>query len=312
MSVVWLISFARDYGYNRLTDVNSSSNMNFSSNINLTRICLTSIAIVGLSTCDRALAVDLSTPKIDSTSSILIAKQPVIDSLANSQIVQYTFPQERISTIDLHPGLGTNISFDAVDQTVESIFLDNQSFISINTNGCIVKTELQRCPVGSIPTLVHVSLIDDIDLPGVIHVNQRAKQKSLLTIVTNNPRGQKQTYIFSLKLFDNKGDRPHIGLIRIVPPAPKATSAPANLFTSVGSTFVPVNIRVTDRQTIDYFITGFRLAVNRGDYKLNFSQYESINKFIAALNGGAKLDSAATYGLKLDLVANLVSLGTPP
>jgi hypothetical protein len=287
--------------------------MNFSSNINLTQIFLTSIAIVGLSTCDRALAVDLSTPKIDAIKSVLIAKQPVADSLANSQIVQYTFPQEQISTIDLHPGLGTNISFDAVDQTVESIFLDNQSFISINTNGCIVKTELQKCPAGSIPTLVHVSLIDDIDLPGVIRVNQRAKQKSLLTIVTNNPRGQKQTYIFSLKLFASKGSRPHVALIRIVPPAPKtATSAPVNLATSVGSTFVPVNIRVTDRLTIDYFTTGFRLAVNRGDYKLNFPQYESINKFIAALNGGAKLDSAATYGLKLDLVANLVSLGTPP
>ena len=280
--------------------------MNFSSNINLTKICLTSIAIVGLSTGDRALALDLSTPKIDAIKSVLIAKQPVTDDSANSQIVQYTFPQEQVSTIDLHPGLGTNISFDAVDQTVESIFLDNQSFISINTNGCIVKTELQKCPAGSIPTLVHVSLIDDIDLPGVIRVNQRAKQKSLLTIVTNNPRGQKQTYIFSLKLFTSKGSRPHVALIRIVPPAP------ANLSTPIGSLFIPVNIRVTDRQTIDYFTIGFRLAVNRGDYKLNFPQYESINKFIAALNAGAKLDSAANYGLKLDLVANLVSLGTPP
>jgi hypothetical protein len=32
---------------------------------------------------------------------------------------------------------------------------------------------------------------------------------------------------------------------------------------------------------------------------------------MTALNGGAKLDAAATYGLNLNLVANLVSLGTP-
>jgi hypothetical protein len=30
-----------------------------------------------------------------------------------------------------------------------------------------------------------------------------------------------------------------------------------------------------------------------------------------ALNEGAKLDAAASYGLNLNLVANLVSLGTP-
>ena len=63
---------------------------------------------------------------------------------------------------------------------------------------------------------------------------------------------------------------------------------------------------------IDYLATGFRLAISRGDFKTNFTQYTNVNKFILALNSGAaKLETAPAYGLNLNLVANLVNLGTP-
>jgi hypothetical protein len=283
--------------------------MTFSINMNFSRICLTAIALVGWSAycCTPASA------------------------LPPSDIIQYQSPQQEVLTINLHSGLGTNISFNAVNETVETMFLDNQSYISLTTDGCLSKSETQPCVPGSAPTLVHLSLIDDIELPGVVRVNKRAGHKSLLTVVTSDARRQKKTYVFTLKLFGKNDSQRHVALIQIVPTAPKpmirtataGTSKPKRqstpmsasyppIATAMDTSLIPVNLRVTNRQSIDYLTTGFRLAISRGDFKTNFPQYTNITKFIAALNGGtAKLESAPNYGLNLLQAANLVTLGTP-
>jgi hypothetical protein len=282
--------------------------------MNLSKICLSSIALIGWS-------------DYNSTSAF---------ALPPSDIIQYQSPQQEVLTINLHSGLGTNISFNAVNETVETMFLDNQSYVSVTTDGCLSKSETQPCAPGSAPTIVHLSLIDDIELPGVVRVNKRAGHKSLLTVVTNDARRQKKTYVFTLKLYGKNDSQRHVALIQIVPTVPKPIAKVATVSTPVGTPkltnkrrsaqvsapytpvatvtntpFIPVNLRVTNRQSIDYLKTGFRLAIIRGDYKFNNPQYESINKFILALNTGAKLDSAAAYGLNLNLISNLVSLGTP-
>ena len=279
--------------------------------MNIPKTCLTAMTTLGLSICSLAPAF----------------------GLAPSEIVKYQSPQQEVLTINLHSGLGTNISFNAVNETVETMFVDNQSYISVNTDGCLVGSQTQTCPPGSAPTLIHLSLIDDIELPGVIRVNKRAGHKSLLTVVTVDARRQKKTYIFTLKLFGKNDSQRHVALIQMVPTLPPADtriSATPNQvkprarlkasalvpavyppIATVDIPFIPVNLRVTNRQTIEYFATGFRLAIYRGDFKHNNPQYESLNKFMKALNGGAKLDAAASYGVNLNLVANLVSLGTP-
>ncbi|PSB41631.1 hypothetical protein [Chamaesiphon polymorphus] len=287
--------------------------------MNLSKICLSAIAL-------------LSWSAANGTSAF---------ALPPSDIVQYQSPQQEVLTINLHSGLGTNISFNAVNETVETMFLDNQSYVSLTTDGCLSKSETQPCAPGSAPTLVHLSLIDDIELPGVVRVNKRAGRKSLLTVVTNDARRQKKTYVFTLKLFGKNDPQRHVALIQIVPTAPKPLAKPTPstivkvatvvppksktkrqsptisapytpVATATNTPFIPVNLRVTNSQSIDYLKTGFRLAIMRGDYKFNNPQYERINKFILALNGGTvKLESAPAYGLNLNLVANLVSLGTP-
>jgi hypothetical protein len=51
----------------------------------------------------------------------------------------YTVPQSAVLPIELRPGLGTNLIFEGVNQSIETIFLDNMSFVSMNHNGCIEK-----------------------------------------------------------------------------------------------------------------------------------------------------------------------------
>jgi hypothetical protein len=310
-----------------------SPDMNFSINAKFTRFLLGSIATLSLSISGHNPAFSLSTqelePIVNPVKSTLIAKEISIDNLSDSKIIEYNFPQVKVATIELLPGLGTNISFDSVNQTIQTIFLDNQSHISMNTNGCLASEG--RCSENSqIPTLIHLSLIDDIELPGVIRVNKQAAHNSLLTVVTVDAQRKRQTYLFALKLFNKNSGRKHVALVRIVPSAPKLAVKPVlpsepaivpkrpedvskEAFMNSGSTpFIPPNLRVTDRKNIGYLTEGFRLAVNRGDYKFNFIEYRNLNGFIKAVNGsGATLDSAPFYGLRLDVIDNLVTLGIP-
>jgi hypothetical protein len=57
----------------------------------------------------------------------------------------YTMPQSAVLPIELRPGLGVNLIYEGVNQTIETIFLDNMSFVSMNHNGCIEK----GCPPNS-------------------------------------------------------------------------------------------------------------------------------------------------------------------
>lgn len=299
--------------------------MNYSTTQNLTKLTLTTLTVLGLAIHqNRANATELSS-RPNQERSTLIAKETSIDSPSDSRIIQYESPQKKVATIELLPGVGTNINFDPVNQTIQTVFLDNQSHISMNTNGCLVSEG--KCPEKSpVPTLIHLSLIDDIELPGVIRVNKQAAHNSLLTVVTVDAQNKRYTYLFALKLFKINSGRKHIALVEIVPRAVKlavkpvvkeiSPSRPEDVstatFMNAGSTpFIPANLRVTDRQNILYLTDGFRLAVNRGDYKFNFLEYRRIDGFIKALKSEAKLDSAPFYGLRLDLISNLIILGTP-
>ena len=308
--------------------------MNFSINANFTRFLLSSISTLGLLIYGHNPAFSSATQELkpigNPVKSTLIAKETAIDNLSNSKIIEYNFPQVKVATIELLPGLGTNISFDGVNQTIETIFLDNQSHISMNTNGCLATDG--RCPDKSqFPTLIHLSLIDDIELPGVIRVNKQAAHNSLLTVVTVDTQKNRQTYLFALKLFKKNSGRKHIALVRIVHSAPKLVGKPVVInpesvivpkrpqnasteaFMNAGlQPFIPPNLRVTDRKTIEYLNQGFKLAIYRGDYKFNFIEYRTINGFVKAVNtSGATLDSAPFYGLRLDVIDSLVTLGTP-
>jgi hypothetical protein len=305
------------------------SNINFLINHNFAKLTLATLTILGLTIHEGRAALAGSSSRSNRGGSALITKDTSIDSLSDSKIIQYEFPQKRVGTIELLPGLGTNINFDPVNQIIQTIFLDNQSHLSMNTNGCLASEG--KCPENSpIPTLIHLSLIDDIELPGVIHVNKQAAHNSLLTVVTVDSQKRRHTYLFALKLLNKSSGRKHIALVQIVPAEVKLAVKPvaANLdpeiapkrpedlstaaFMNAGSIpFIPNNLRATDRQNILYLTDGFRLAVSRGDYKFNFIEYRNLNGFIKAVSTGAKLDSAPYYGLRLDVISNLVTLGTP-
>lgn len=212
-----------------------------------------------------------------------------------SKFVDYMRDEEPMR-VELHKGLGTSISFDAVNETIETMFLDNKSFVSLHTNGCIADIGIRNsCPPNSAPTLVHLSIIDDINLTGVTNTNREAGNISMLTLVTSDSRKQKHNYVVNIKTVERPEITPHVALVRV-------KSRPV---------YIPPNIALTTPEKIEYLKAGFRLATFRGDYKLNFFRYNSLQKFITALATGEKLQSATDYDLSLVLISDLVKLGTP-
>jgi hypothetical protein len=210
------------------------------------------------------------------------------------QILNYTFPQQSAIVIDLHPGLGTNISFEGTDQKIETIFINNKSFFVLSTNGCLDKT----CPPNSAPTIVNIAAIDRANIPGSNAINQEAGKQGLLTIVTTDGRNR-HTQIFAIRAVNKTSNRSQISLIQFSPqPAvPVVVTTP------------PSEPKIDKQQTVNYLFKGLKIALKNRE--ISQEQLANIKKFIMALHlGEAKFSDAPKYGLDLTIVARLVSLGS--
>jgi hypothetical protein len=227
-------------------------------------------------------------------SSLILLNSKAVFSMPTSNIIKYVSTETPLK-VNLHNGLGTNISFSDVNQSIETIFLDNKSFISLNLNGCLSDDNSRSCPPNSSPTLIHLSTIDPLTLPGVTNVNQLAGQNALLTVITTDIKKRKYTYIFNLNISNLDESMPHIALVRIQP-------KPDEFFE---------NTQLTTPQVVNRLKTGFKLATIRGDYAENSIISLRIQRFIEGLNLGDKLESASSYGLSLSTISNLIELGTP-
>lgn len=211
------------------------------------------------------------------------------------QILNYTFPHQSAIVIDLHPGLGTNISFEETDQKIETIFINNKSFFVLSTNGCLDK----NCPPHTAPTIVNVAAIDRTDIPGSTAINQEAGRQGLLTIVTTDGR-KRTTQIFAIRAVSKASNRNQVSLIQFSSkPNPPA----------VVSTFLQPDLKADRQPTVNNLVKGLKIALKNRE--IDREQLARSQKFIMALHlGDAKFSDAPKYGLDLTLVARLVSLGS--
>jgi hypothetical protein len=58
-----------------------------------------------------------------------------------------------------------------------------------------------------------------------------------------------------------------------------------------------------------YLFAGLKKAIDRGEIK-DKDTIAKINQYIIAVHQGARFDSAPSFGLDLNLIARLASLGT--
>jgi hypothetical protein len=231
-------------------------------------------------------AIGLSTMLfLGVTSRSVHANQPII--------VRVDSPLSYVMNINIHPGVGTNINFESLGETIETMFLDNKSFIGLTTNGCMT----DRCP-NSNASLVHLSLIDKLDIPGVIRVNKQTAQSGL-TIVTKDKFGRRKTYIFNLR-YAKKSD-PAVALVDFIP----------QLYNAPDFKRIDANIQQR-KEVVVKLKSGLSIAIARGDFRsYSGSQVDAINKMLNAIYDGRPLmESAHKYAIDTELVTKLILLGS--
>ncbi len=95
--------------------------------------------------------------------------------------------------IPLAPGSGVSINFAPAGETIQKVWLDNPSFVTIDADGCLAGLPSfgDDCQE-SYASLIYLRRINDLTIPGLPKSSQ-----SLLTVVTEK-QGQTNIYVFRI------------------------------------------------------------------------------------------------------------------
>ena len=233
-----------------------------------------------------------------ATGLPVFARQPIIQ--------QVYLPLQKVMDINIVPGVGTNINFEEVGETIQTMFLDNQSFVGLKPEGCLGTEDNCKDPAN----LIHITLLDKLKLPGVVKVNEAAVQ-SVLTIRTKDKSGKKKNYIFNLK-YAKKTDVA-VAEVTFIPPIPSRPVQTSNPEAERAALVVREKAdRDESYKLSDKLFKGLKIATNKGEMNIYTpAQLEGINNMIIHVHQGVPLIEAATkYSVDLNLVSKLVLLGT--
>ncbi|HAG84542.1 MAG TPA: hypothetical protein DCL61_26165 [Cyanobacteria bacterium UBA12227] len=91
------------------------------------------------------------------------------------------------------------ISFIPVGETVQKIWLDDPSFLTVDVDGCL--KELNEDCDKQVATLIHLRRINQIDIPHIPHTG-----RTMMTVVTRGENGEQKIYLFHIKKTDKVSD----------------------------------------------------------------------------------------------------------
>ncbi len=238
---------------------------------------------------------------IGSIAHVAVAVQPTI--------VRVHSPLDRVMTLKIHPGVGANINFEPVGEIIETIILENKSFVGLTINGTLATQDRDKSTT-STASLVHLSLIDKLDIPGVSGINKQTAQSSL-TIVTKTKLGNRVTYVFNLRRATKKDVA--VALVDFIPqplPLPKLVPQAA-----------PIDPRSLERQAaidreqrqalVSKLVIGLGIMTRNGELKeYSPRELDAINKMIGEIYGGRSLaESAEKFNVDRVLVSKMIVLG---
>jgi hypothetical protein len=213
-------------------------------------------------------------------------------------------PANGVIDVNIIPGVGININFEGVGEYIQTMIADNRSFVGIKAEGCLAAQEGCQDPAN----LVHLTLIDKLELPGVVKVNAVSTQ-SVLTIRTRDRANNRKTYLFRLRR--GKPNDLAIAQINFIKAAPPPQS------------YDPIAAKnAEDLRQKENFLRlkaltsklskGLKIALERNEIPgYDRRGYNPIDRFIVEVSIGTPLMTAASkYRIDLNLVSNLILLGS--
>ena len=217
-------------------------------------------------------------------------------------IVRVNSPLNEVMDLNIHAGVGTNINFENLGETIETMFLENKSWVGLTTNGSM---NSQDQTVTSTASLIHLSPIDPLSIPGVIQTNKKAIQSGL-TVVTKDKAGKRKTYIFNLRYARNSDAA--VALVEFTSPY----QAPVN---PIFGASIRQEIDASNKERrilVAKLAHGFAQMMNRGDLKdYSPKQIDAIRQMIGSVYQGIPLmESADRYAVDMMVVSKMILLGS--
>jgi hypothetical protein len=255
---------------------------------NLAAIGLTAILLIG--TIDRP---------------VFARPVKVIDRVRDRKpiIVRVQSPLNEVMDINIYAGIGTNINFENLGETIETMFLENKSWVGLTTNGTM---NSQDQTVTNTASLIHLSPIDPLSIPGVIQTNKQTIQSGL-TVITKDKAGKRKTYIFNLRYARNSDAA--VALVDFT----LAPQAPVNPIVSASMMRGEIDASNQERRIlVAKLANGLGEAINRGDLKdYSPKQINAIRQMIGSVYQGIPLMEAADrYAVDATVISKIILLGT--
>lgn len=213
---------------------------------------------------------------------------------ANASDMVKTIPAHNGSTKQLNPvqiplanGSGITINFASSGETIQKVWLDNPSFVTIDADGCLAGLPSSENCQGSNVSIIYLRRINDLSIPGLPKTNQ-----TLLTIVTEN-QGQKNVYLF-----------------RIL----KANTSSKLVFEVIGNPRRNLNKTLPSTEptviTTARITNGFKRAISQNLISEDGVLAKKINLFIGYLEvGQSKGEAAEQAGISQPIIHKLEALG---
>ncbi len=231
---------------------------------------------------------------LNTTMMVGLLLLPTVSSQARASDMVHTIPAHNGNTKQLQPvpiplatGSGVSINFTSSGETIQKVWLDNPSFVTLDADGCLNGLPSSADCQGNRASLIYLRRIQDLSIPGLPKTNH-----SLLTVVTKN-QGQKNVYLFrivkantpSKLVFEVVGNRQHN------PNQTPVSTEPTVITTA----------RITN---------GFKKAIAQKLLSEDGALAQKINQFLGYLESGySKYNAAQKAGLSQPIVNKLEALG---
>jgi hypothetical protein len=239
--------------------------------------------------------------------SLTVALASLYNSEAFAQTVRTLSPEQAqgretgLVTIPLSPGTGINISFIGMNAIIEKAWLDNPSWLTLDSDGCLVSS-LSSTPVSSPAagqsgsarsprseltcwapsSVLHLRRINELKIPGLPSVPE-----TTLSVITRDPDGVRQISVFRLVRGHSTFHTVEVVSNLAPPPPPQAIS---------------VDLALVQR--------GRQAAIDANFLRSGDPLDSKILNFINFLANGTASDVAMSRsGISLKLVNKLTELG---
>lgn len=207
--------------------------------------------------------------------------------------------------LGLAPGYGLNISFIPTGETVEKVWLDDPSWVTVDVDGCLPGLSNSNCERSG-ANVLHLRRIKPLNFPGL---SRAPGGSSLLTVVARGSSGRR-VYLFRIaKASETQYHTVEIVNENQILPPQTAPVTITNTRRNVNTVTTNSN-QTVDSQTYSQIERGMQVVVERRLLRRGSPLWYRISYFLSRLKEGYPLEQARVDSkISVDLVNRLHQLG---